>query len=254
MPSPTPTDPGPGSLPTARRHEGRPRREPGGGTRGQKSMRVASGVVLAMVLGLTACAGGEAGAPVGTGAAPASATTTAPPVVEPPAPVTDPTCSDVEAFADGLRRTGIAIDHQPTWTVAMVVEASEVVAAGRLTGEATVVEHETLDAIGFEVRIDDPLRGPNAPGDTVMVFTSFGSMGTPDRPGPDIVTTPVPVGAPVVVFASPHGEAQRLFAHVEGFAVACPEGAPIGQVGHLGEWNEIASLPALLDAARAATT
>jgi hypothetical protein len=149
----------------------------------------------------------------------------------------EPTCADIERFADELVDTGITYDHEPTSSPEELFEQADVVIVGDLTG--VWATEEDVDAgtaaVGYQIDVRGRFKGD---GTQDVIWVERASM-----PAIDFGDT-VLRGIPVIVFA--HADGDTLDASIEGFMTACPGGPPIGFVGAQGEWSSMETLDDVL--------
>ncbi|MBS3939486.1 MAG: hypothetical protein KG028_00835 [Actinobacteria bacterium] len=160
-------------------------------------------------------------------------------------------CADVRGFGTRLADTGIAPDEAAPATPADLADDVDLVVAGVLTGAAAAANGPGPAGesyLAFEFEVTETIKGDAGAGDTVRVSIAFD--GDPARSA--ALTRDVPAGASVLVFAYEVTDAPGgwVAADGNGFAVACPGGPPLGQVGDGPGWPGMADLDALLDAAR----
>jgi hypothetical protein len=160
-------------------------------------------------------------------------------------------CADVTGFGMRLADTGIAPDEAAPATPADLADDVDLVVAGVLTGATEAVNGPGPAGesyLAFEVEVTEVVKGDAGTGGTVRVSIAFD--GDPIRG--TALAADVPVGASVLVFAYEVTDAPGgwVAADGNGFAVACEDGPPLGQVGDGPGWSGLADLDALLDAAR----
>lgn len=157
---------------------------------------------------------------------------------------TDPTCEEVEAFADALVDTGITYDYQPSQSPAELASLTDAVFGGRLTGRTTTTELTAAEGdlharpfVGYEVEITRVVKG--GPGlqeaARVNVFVDHGGMQHRSNGSEDAVAP----GASVAVLAFEHEELDGLTASIEGFMTSCAAGPLMGWTGDQGEWASL---------------
>lgn len=162
---------------------------------------------------------------------------------------TESNCDRVTEFADALVDTESA-DYQPSASPATLATRSDVVIAGRLTGELAHRDARTDEPvtswIAFEVEVTKVAHGSPEVSDAVYVAVPYDPSHRPASGYEELV---VP-GLEVVVFAQelPDPPAE-LFVGAEGFATACDDGVAIGRLGSSPAWEEAGTLSALFTAA-----
>ncbi len=155
--------------------------------------------------------------------------------------VGEPTCADIERFADQLVDVAITYDYQASQSPAEVAESADVVFRGRLTGGFTddTDSPDGFGRVGYEIEIDAIYKAP-AGADLADPLTVFVDVGPVDPGDFEAAITP---GTPVVVFGSwLDRPGNPLTAGIESVATGCPREPPIGFVGTQGEWAEVADL------------
>ncbi len=168
--------------------------------------------------------------------------------------VAEPSCDDVEHFADVLVDTGITYDYDASESPAALAASTDVVFGGRATGsvsfhEARVAEDPVRwSFVGSEIEVSRVVSGPTAlvEGNRVDVFVEYSAT---QHRNADYYREAVAPGATVAVFAHDHEEIGALVASIEGFATACPGGPILGWVGHQGAWATVGTVDEVLDAA-----
>ena len=157
-----------------------------------------------------------------------------------------PSCAEVEAFADALVDIGITYDYDAAPTPAALTARADAVFTGTLTGgfASTEGDMERGDQsyVAYEVDVDRVITGE--PADPTFVGVAY----NPAANEPSRYEGAVVEGIPVVVFAHAAPEVPGgLAAAIEGLATACDGEAPMGRVG---DWD-VATLDQLADAAAA---
>jgi hypothetical protein len=166
----------------------------------------------------------------------------------------DPSCDDIQRFADALVDTGITYDYTPSESPAALATSADSVFGGRVTGnvasqQTTVTEDPVpWSFIGYEIEVTRVVSGSAGPaeGDLVDVFVEYAETLHRDT---DYYTKAVAPGAEVAVFAYEHEQLGELNASVEGFVTACPGGPLLGWVGDQDEWARVGTVEEVLDAA-----
>lgn len=165
----------------------------------------------------------------------------------------DAACPDIADFAERLTNTGFAGDPgDGTPSPADLAENVDLVVAGTLTGEVEVANGPGPAGesyLAYELEVTDVVSGnAAAAGETIRVSIAFD--GDPTRSS--ALASDVPAGASALVFAYEVTDAPGgwVAASGNGFAVACADGPPLGQVGEGPDWSDLADLDALADVAR----
>lgn len=170
----------------------------------------------------------------------------------------EPTCEEVEAFADALVDTGITYDYQATESPADLASQADAVFGGLLTGRTTTSELTTEDEgrssrpfVGYEVEITRAVKGPGLrEGDRVNVFVEYGAAQLSTGYDAEAVAP----GAPVAILAFEYAPLGGLTASIEGFVTSCAEGPLLGWTGSRGEWANLQTVQQVLDAAERGNT
>jgi hypothetical protein len=150
----------------------------------------------------------------------------------------EPTCTDIERFAEVLVDTGITYDYDATSSPEELFAQADAVLFGDLTGQWATEEDVDAgtEAVGYQIDVRGRFKGEGTQ-DVVWVERAA-SM--PDIDFGDTVLR----GIPVIAFA--HLDGGALYASIEGFITACSGGPPIGFVGGQGEWASMQTLDGIL--------
>lgn len=181
---------------------------------------------------------GEQRLEVELGASPTSTVVSAPVVVEP-----EPTCGQVERFAEQLVDVGIAYDYEPSESPEALFADADVVLLGALTGgfQSQQDPDRSRAGAGYEVEVNAVYKSPPniRLANRLVVWVDY----NPSYPT-EAYEEAIAAGAPVVVFAydSETRPGFELSASIEGFATACPGGQPIGFVGGGDSWASLRTL------------
>lgn len=169
-----------------------------------------------------------------------------------------PSCRDVETFADALTDTGITYDYQPSESPADLAIAADAVFGGHLTGRTTSEQVSVGDYphpqsfVGYEVQINRVVKGIElGVDDLVLVFVEYGDT---QHRGADYYASAVAPNAPVAIFAFEDERVGELSSSLEGFITSCPDGPLLGWTGGRGDWAGLRAPEQVLDAAGASTT
>ena len=158
--------------------------------------------------------------------------------VNPPPEVPDPepTCAEIEAFADQLVDTGIRYDYQPSASPEALFADSDLVLFGTLTGGFDVRPGEPYGFVGYEVDVSVIYKGP--PGaditDPLTIWVPVGAIADDGATFRDAIAT----GASVIAFAD-LDPTVGFVASIEGLATGCGGGPPLGFVGTAGDWADV---------------
>lgn len=181
---------------------------------------------------------GEQRLEVQLGASPTSTVSSAPVVVEP-----EPTCAQIERFAEQLVDVGIAYDYEPSESPEALFADADVVLLGTLTGgfQSQQDPDRSRAGAGYEVEVNAVYKSPPniRLANRLVVWVDY----NPSYPTAAYEEA-IAAGAPVVVFAydSETRTGFELSASIEGFATACPGGQPIGFVGGGDSWASLRTL------------
>lgn len=163
---------------------------------------------------------------------------------------TESDCDRISDFADALVDTGLDDDFQPSASPSTLATRTDVVIAGRLTGEFAhrdaLPDEPVTSWVAFEVAVTKVAHGAAEVNDKVYVAVPYDPSHRPASGYEDLVDS----GVEVIVFAQELSDPPaELFVGAEGFATACEDGPPIGRIGSSPAWKEAGTLPALFAAA-----
>jgi len=181
---------------------------------------------------------GEQRLEVQLGASPTNTVSSAPVVVEP-----EPTCAQIERFAEQLVDVGIAYDYEPSESPEALFADADVVLLGTLTGgfQSQQDPDRSRAGAGYEVEVNAVYKSPPniRLANRLVVWVDY----NPSYPTAAYEEA-IAAGAPVVVFTydSETRPGFELSASIEGFATACPGGRPIGFVGGGDSWASLRTL------------
>lgn len=154
------------------------------------------------------------------------------------APEPEPTCAEIEAFADSLPDRRASADYTASQSPEALLLETDLALSGTLTGVTSVrgIDGLDVDQQGYEVDVTALFKSPEdmRPADLLTIYLPMGD-----------VEAAVP-GAPVVVFAHFDDDRFGFVAAIEGFATGCSGGPLLGLVGTTGDWTTVESLDDLV--------